>query len=103
MVEMPPTLPQVLSLLHAHEADLRRRGVCHAAVFGSVARGDARLDSHIDVLVDLYPQQPMGLFEYARIKLYIAELLGGSADVVNRKTLKPLLREAIIRDTVNDF
>jgi predicted nucleotidyltransferase len=103
MVKMPPTLPQVLSLLHAHEADLRRRGVCNAAVFGSVARGDARLGSDIDVLVDLDPQQPMGLFEYARIKLYIAELLGGSADVVNRKTLKPLLREAILRDTVNAF
>ena len=100
---MPPTLPQVLSLLHAHEADLRRRGVCHAAVFGSVARGEARLSSDIDVLVDLDPQQPMGLFEYARIKLYISDLLGGSADVVNRKTLKPLLREAILRDTVNAF
>jgi len=103
MVEMPPTLPHVLSVLHAHEAELRRRGVCHAAVFGSVARGDARLGSDIDVLADLDPQQLIGLFEYARIKLYIAELLGGSADVVNRKTLKPLLRDAILRDTMNAF
>jgi uncharacterized protein len=59
--------------------------------------------SDIDVLVDLDPQQPIGLFEYARIKLYIAELLGGSADVVNRKTLKPLLRDAILRDAMNAF
>ena len=103
MVEMPPTLPQVLSVLRAHEAELRRRGVCHAAVFGSVARGDARSGSDIDVLVDLDPQQPIGLFEYARIKMYIAELLAGSADVVNRKTLKPLLKEAILRDTMNAF
>jgi uncharacterized protein len=100
---MPPTLQQVLSVLHAHEAELRRRGVCHAAVFGSVARGDASSGSDIDVLVDLDPQKPIGLFEYARIKLYIAELLGGSADVVNRRTLKPLLREAILRDTMNAF
>ncbi len=60
-----------------------------------------RLD--IDVLVDLDPQKPIGLFEYARIKVYIAEVLGGSADVVNRKTLKPLLRESILRDTINAF
>jgi predicted nucleotidyltransferase len=92
-----------LSTLHSHEADLRRRGVCHAAVFGSVARGEVRPDSDIDVLVDLDPRQPMGLFEYVRIKLYISELLGGSADVVNRKTLKPLLRDAILRDAVNAF
>jgi uncharacterized protein with HEPN domain len=58
-------------------------------------------DSDIDVLVDLDPHQPMGLFEYARVKLYIAELLGGSADVVNRQTLKPLLRDAIVPDAVN--
>ena len=103
VVEMPPKLQQVLNVLHAHEAELRRRGVCHAAVFGSVARGEAGSHSDIDVLVDLDPQEPIGLFEYARIKLYIAELLGGSADVVNRKTLKPLLREAILRDSMNAF
>jgi predicted nucleotidyltransferase len=100
---MPLSLPDALSTLHLHEADLRRRGVCHAAVFGSVARGQVRPDSDIDVLVDLDPLQPMGLFEYARVKLYIAELLGESADVVNRKTLKPLLRDAIVRDAVNAF
>ena len=64
---------------------------------------DACSGSDIDVLVDLDPQQPIGLFEYARIKLYIAELLGGSADLVNRKTLKPLLRESILRDTMHAF
>jgi len=101
--EMPAKLPQVLSTLHQHEDELRRRGVCHAAVFGSVARGESRIDSDIDVLVDLDPHRPMGLFEYARVRLYIAELLGGSADVVNRKTLKPLLRDAILRDAVNAF
>ena len=60
-------------------------------------------DSDIDVLVDLDPERPMGIFEYARVKLYMADLLGGSGDVVNRKTLKPLLRDAILRDTVNAF
>ena len=101
--EMPPSLPQVLKTLHKHEAELRKMGVCHTAVFGSVARGESRAESDIDVLVELDPQRPMGLFEYARIRLYIAELLGESADVVNRKTLKPLLKDAILRDAVNAF
>ena len=103
MVEMASPLSQVLSALHAHESDLRALGVCHAAVFGSVARGDSHAGSDVDVLVDLDPQKPMGLFEYARVKLYISELLGESADVVNRKTLKPLLRDSITRDAVNAF
>ena len=100
---MSTTLSHVLDALQTHEADLRQRGVRHAAVFGSVARGDARTDSDIDVLVELDPQQPMGLFEYARLKLYIAELLGETTDVVNKKTLKPLLKDAILRDAVNVF
>ena len=86
-----------------HESDLRELGVCHAAVFGSVARGDASEDSDIDVLIDLDPAKPIGLFEYARVKLYISELLGRRIDVVNRKTLKPLLRDSILREAVNAF
>jgi len=57
----------------------------------------------IDVLVDLDRNWPMGIFEYARLKLYIAELFGNSADVVNRRTLKPLLRDSILRGTVDAF
>ena len=94
---------EVLEVLKGHEAELRRLGVCHAAVFGSVARGEARPDSDIDVLVDLDPERPIGVFEYARLKLYIGELLGGAGDIVNRRTLKPLLRESILRDSVNAF
>jgi hypothetical protein len=93
----------VLDVLHAHEAGLRERGVAHIAVVGSVARGEARSDSDIDVLVDLDPHRPIGLFEYSGLKLYIADLIGVSADVVNRKTLKPMLRDAILRDAVNAF
>ncbi len=100
---MDGKLSDVLETLRGHEAELRRFGVCHAAVFGSVARGEARADSDIDVLIDLDRERPMGVFEYARLKLTIGEMLGGAADVVNRKTLKPLLRDGILRDAVDVF
>ena len=100
---MRSDLQSALDTLRAHEADLRRLGVAHAAVFGSVARGEARAESDIDVLVDLDENRPMGIFEYARMKLYINELLEGSSDVVNRRTLKPLLRASILHDAVHAF
>jgi uncharacterized protein with HEPN domain len=62
-------LPGVLERLRAHEGDLRRLGVVHAGVFGSVARGDARMDSDVDVLVEPDADRPIGIFEYARLKL----------------------------------
>jgi len=100
---MTGTLDDVLGALRTHEGELRRFGVSHAAVFGSVARGEAGADSDIDVLVELDQDRPMGIFEYARLKLYINEILNGAADVVNRRTLKPLLRDSILRGAVHVF
>lgn len=100
---MDSMLSGVLQTLRAHKSELRAMGVNHASVFGSMARGEARANSDIDVLVDLDRERPIGIFEYARLKLYIGELFGSSADVVNRKTLKPLLRDGILRDSIDAF
>jgi predicted nucleotidyltransferase len=100
---MTTALNDVLQTLRTHESELRLLGVSHAAVFGSVARGEARADSDIDVLVELDEVQSMGIFQYARLKLHINELLDGAGDVVNRRTLKPLLRDNILRDAIHAF
>jgi predicted nucleotidyltransferase len=42
----------ILARLREHEPALRERGVSHAAVFGSRARGDNRPGSDIDILVE---------------------------------------------------
>ena len=78
-------------------------GVSHAALFGSLVRGENGPQSDIDVLLDLDESRPIGVFQYSRIRLYINELLEGKSDVVNRRTLKPLLRDGILRDAVNAF
>ena len=100
---MPGSLNDVVTTLRAHERELRRLGVSHAAEFGSVARGEARAGSDVDVLVELDQDRPMGIFAYARLKLYINEILNGGCDVVNRSTLKPLLRESILHDAIHVF
>jgi predicted nucleotidyltransferase len=100
---MQTTLPEVLDVLRTHETELRKRGVRHAAIFGSVARGKAQPDSDVDVLVELDPEHRMGIFEYAGLTLYISELFGDRAHVSNRRVLKPLVQDDILRDAVNAF
>ncbi len=105
---MPASLPEALRILKDHEPELRRRGVIHAAVFGSVARGEARATSDVDVLIDLDPEQSIGLFDYAAIKLYIAGLFGvdsldGPVDIVSRANLKARLRGNILREAISVF
>lgn len=103
---MQPNL--MIETLRAHEPELRRRGVRHAALFGSCARGTATAASDIDVLLDLDPDAPIGVFEYAELTDFIANLLragddGMRVDVANRAKLKALVRPAAEREAVYAF
>jgi uncharacterized protein len=77
--------------------------VVHAAVFGSVARGESSPGSDVDILVDLEPGKPCGMFEYVRLRHDVAGLFGREVDLVERKALKPHVREEALRDAVDAF
>jgi uncharacterized protein len=94
---------QILATLRAHEAELRRRGVQHAALFGSAARGEAGQRSDIDILVELDPSILAGVFDYVAITQYLADLFPVRVDVANRGGLKPLVRPRVERDAVYAF
>lgn len=98
-----PGVEEAAQTLRSHEGELRRLGVRHAPVFGSIARGEARPESDIDVLVEIDHNRPIGVFEYARVKLYIAGIFQQPVDVVSSRTLKPLLRENILQDAIRVF
>ena len=70
------TLEAVRLQLAAQEPELRRRGVRHLAVFGSVARGEATSGSDIDLLVDLSPGGGNELLRVSGIAEELTALLG---------------------------
>ena len=94
---------EIIARLRENEAALRARGVAHAAVFGSRARGDNRLDSDTDIMVELDPDARLTLFDYAGLKEDIANLFEGPVDVVNRDSLKPYVRPAAISGAIYAF
>jgi uncharacterized protein len=94
---------EILARLRENEAALRARGVRHAALFGSRARGDNRPDSDIDIMVEFDPAAHVTVFSYAGLKDYIAGLFDGPVDVVHREGLKPYLRPAATADTIYAF
>jgi predicted nucleotidyltransferase len=102
-MERPATLADVRSRLGQEAERLRSRGIAHAAVFGSVARGEAGPDSDVDILVDLDPAKRLNLIDYVRLQDDLSALVGHPVDLVNRKTLKPLLRDAIVAEAVDVF
>ena len=92
-----------LSILRRYEGDLRARGVRRAALFGSVARGEAGAGSDIDIMIEVEPAARITVFDYADLKEYIAGLFDGPVDVVSRDSLKPYLRPTATADAIYAF
>ncbi len=93
----------IITVLQAHEAALKARGVAHAALLGSVARDEQRRDSDNDIMIELDPDSRVSMFEYVDIKEYIASLFQGPVDVVNRDGLKPFVRPRAAADAIYAF
>ena len=93
----------VIAILKQHQAELERKGVQHAALFGSVARGEAGPDSDIDIMIDLDPHAHLGVYDYVELKDFIASLFDRPVDVVNRQGLKPYVKPTAVADAVHAF
>jgi predicted nucleotidyltransferase len=93
----------IIGRLRENEAALRRRGVAHAALFGSRARGDQRSDSDTDIMIEFDPAARITVFDYAGLKGYIADLFDGHVDVVNRDALKPYVKPPATADAIYAF
>ena len=93
----------IIARLRENEAALKARGVAHAALFGSRARGDARPGSDTDIMIEIDPAARIGVYEYVGLKEYIASLFDGPVDVVNRAALKPYVRPAATADAIYAF
>ena len=94
---------EALETLRRSEHALRARGVRRAALFGSVARGENRPGSDIDIMVEIDPDAHITVFDYVGLKEYISGLFDGPVDVVSRDNLKPYVRPTAMTDAIYAF
>lgn len=73
-------------------------GARNVRVFGSRARGDARPDSDVDLLVEAGPA--ISSWFPAGLVLDLEELLGFPVDVVTDRGLRPELRATVVHEAV---
>lgn len=89
---------QALETLRGRRAELAALGVKRLALFGSLARDEARPDSDVDVLVE-FADRPT--FDgYMDLKFYLEELLGRPVDLATPRSLKPRIKERVEREAV---
>ena len=91
---------QAISLLAQSKPVLAERyGVTKLALFGSTARGTARPDSDVDVLVAF--DGAASSSRYFGVQFYLEDVLGCPVDLVTEKALRAELRPFIEREVVH--
>jgi hypothetical protein len=93
-----PTHEPIVAKLRAERPLLERYGVRSVSIFGSVARGEAAEGSDVDLLVEF--SRPVGLFEFVRLKRALEEILGRRVDLATPTSLKPQLRDRVLKEAV---
>jgi predicted nucleotidyltransferase len=97
------TLNAVRQRLAAEEPELRRRGVRHLAVFGSVARGDDGPDSDVDVAVEIESARSFSLIRMEETRLLLEDALRRCVDLGEVDSFRPQVRAAFDRERVPIF
>ena len=75
---------------------LQSYGVSKAALFGSVVKDQIRPGSDVDILVQI--DKDISLLDFVGLKLELEQALKTDVDVVEYDTIKPLLRETILKE-----
>jgi predicted nucleotidyltransferase len=90
---------EALGILAAHRNDLKRHHVAKLSLFGSVARDEAGPTSDVDILVEF--AEPVGLFAFVGLKLYLEEILGRPVDLAEPEALHQRLRDKILAEAID--
>jgi hypothetical protein len=83
------------SIIKISKPILQKYRVQKAALFGSVVRGDATPASDIDMVID--PPPKFSLFDRAGLKVDLEEKLQRPVDVVEYESIKPLIKDSILK------
>jgi predicted nucleotidyltransferase len=89
MATYPFSLPRLIDLC-------RQNDVSMIGVFGSMARGDAKKESDIDLIVRFSKRK--SLLAVVRLERELGEALGRKVDLLTEAALSPYLRERILNE-----
>lgn len=93
------SLAEIKQLLQAQKPYLYQTyGVTEVGVFGSYVRGEQRLDSDIDLLIELEHPVRISLLDLVELEDYLSDLLGIKVQTAIKKNLKPRLLPYIMRE-----
>jgi|TARA_R100000501_G_scaffold15113_1_gene27421 hypothetical protein len=93
-----------LARLRAFEPELRRAGIAHMFLYGSVARNDAGAASDLDIAFEVdRPKVKFSLLDQARIQVRLSDAMGVPVDLLEREAIRDFARATAESDMVAIF
>lgn len=90
-------IDRILNEIRNHKTEITKEfHVKEIGVFGSFIRGEERMDSDVDILVDF--DKPIDLFRFLDLEERLSELSGKKVDLVSKNALKPYIGQAILKE-----
>lgn len=94
-----PRIEKIISQLRENMPVLAEKYcVKNLEIFGSYVRGQQKKKSDIDILVEFY--ETIDLFTYMELEGFLSEKLGIKVDLVMKDTLKPRIKERILKEAI---
>jgi len=92
-------LEEIKKIINEHKPILEERfKVDSIGIFGSYVRKSQKEKSDIDVLVGFY--ETIDLFDFVELENFLREILSIKVDVVMKETLKPRIKDRILKEAV---
>lgn len=94
-------LAEIKQLLEAEKHYLADEyGVVGLGVFGSYVRGEQRMDSDVDILIELEQPPRIDLFDLVRLQDHLSELLGVKVDIALKGSLRKRIGRRILDEVI---
>jgi len=96
---MKKSLEEIRDILNKHKDELRDKyKITEMGIFGSYVRGEQKKRSDLDILVEI--GEPISLLTFVGIENYLAKILKTKVDLVPKDSIRPELKERILKEVV---
>ena len=99
MIPKPLNSDDVLKVLAQHRQEIQNFGVRYLALFGSVARERANINSDLDFLVEF--EGTTTFDSYMNLKFFLEDLFNKPVDLVTKRSLKQEISQEILAQAIN--
>jgi len=95
------TLNEITDIIKKHKAELQKKyKVKDIGIFGSYVRGEQKIRSDVDILVEFNEEDIPGLYKFIEFEHYIEKIIRKKVDLVRRGAIRSELKDIILDEVI---